>query len=279
MPLRLAAAAGLLAALALASPAQAQPYWDEVVLEQPPVNERSHWNVELRIGPYYPGVDDEFRDRGSDERPFETTFGDGPLWLTRVSLDHFFVFPGGQLGITGSVGFLGKKKNAFAVDSEGNIEEEEDVPVRSPGDKTAFRMIPTSLGAVYRATSVDEELGIPFVPYAKASLAYYFWWFEDPSGGIAEAATIGCMNAGEPGAMCEGDRATGGTLGVQASLGIAVRAERLDPSAEASLRNQMGIEHAGFFIEAFWARVDGLGASNKLVLSDATWFGGINFEF
>ncbi|HEU5055285.1 MAG TPA: hypothetical protein VFU21_02115, partial [Kofleriaceae bacterium] len=71
----------------------------------------------------------------------------------------------------------------------------------------------------------------------------------------------------------------GGSLGWQATAGIAVRAERIDPDAEQSLRNELGIEHAGLVIEATHARVDGFGSDRKLSVGDTTWFGGINFEF
>lgn len=62
-------------------------------------------------------------------------------------------------------------------------------------------------------------------------------------------------------------------------MGLAVRAERIDPDAETSLRTELGIEHAGFFAELTYANVDGFGSGDKLVVGDLTWFGGINFEF
>jgi hypothetical protein len=278
--LKLASATGVLLLLGLAGSASAQPYWDDVNDEVERQEERSYWNFETRMGPYVPSVDDEFRDSGSSARPFETTFGKGPFLMTQLSLDRFFLFPEGQLGVTASIGFMGKKKNAFQVDGNGNVVLDEDGdPVRSPGDKTAFRLMPTSIGAVYRATILDDQFGIPLVPYGKAGIAYYLWWITDPSGGIAEAPTPDCMDAGEPGSKCTGSRARGGSFGLQASLGLAIRAERIDPDAAFALRNEMGIEHAGFFAEVSWAQVDGFGADNKLSVGDATWYGGINFEF
>jgi hypothetical protein len=45
------------------------------------------------------------------------------------------------------------------------------------------------------------------------------------------------------------------------------------------LRNETGVEHAGLVFEFTYAKVDGFGASDKLSVGDATFFGGINFEF
>ena len=63
------------------------------------------------------------------------------------------------------------------------------------------------------------------------------------------------------------------------TVGLAIRAERLDPDAEIALRTELGIEHAGFLVELTYAKVDGFGSNDKLAVGDLTWFGGINFEF
>jgi hypothetical protein len=134
-----------------------------------------------------------------------------------------------------------------------------------------------SLGVVYRFTQLDDVFRIPLVPYGRAGLSYYYWWISKPGGGLSEAPTDGCpdVESGD----CEGDRARGGSLGWQATAGLAIRAERIDPGAEMALRNELGIEHAGLVFEFTYAKVDGFGADDKLAVGDATFFGGINFEF
>ncbi len=266
--------------LALSATAHAQPYWDE--LNEPvdfddPV---SHWNVEVKIGLYLPDVDSEFDLSGGAIGPFEEVFGSSANFMTILALDRFFAFPSGQLGITGSIGFNKQNAKAFAIDDMGNVQRDlNGKAVRSSGDVTKFRLFPTSFGVVYRFTRLDEEFGIPIVPYGRASLSYYLWFFSDPSGDFSEAPTSGCMSPGSSGSTCTVNRARGGSLGYQATIGIALRAERLDPAAEVSLRTQMGIEHAGFFVELLAAQVDGFGSDKKLSVGDTTWFGGINFEF
>ena len=46
-----------------------------------------------------------------------------------------------------------------------------------------------------------------------------------------------------------------------------------------SLQNELGVEHAGLFVELVYANVDGFGSDDKLTVGDLTWFGGFNFEF
>ena len=266
--------------LAFGATAHAQPYWDEL---NEPVEEddtTSYWNVEVKFGPYLPDVDTEFDRSGGAMGPFEEMFGSSSNIMTVLVLDRFVLFPSGQLGVTGSIGFNKQYAKAFSLDDSGNVVRDmEGKAVRASGDVTKFRLFPTSIGAVYRFTRLDEEFNIPIVPYARASLAYYLWYFSDPGGGISAAPTPSCMDPGAPGSGCKGNRARGGSLGYQGSIGIALRAERLDPAAEVSLRTQMGIEHAGFFVELQAAQVDGFGSNKKLSVGDTTWFGGINFEF
>jgi hypothetical protein len=164
------------------------------------------------------------------------------------------------------LGFLTKGADAFQVDSAtgGIAMDENGQPIRVDGETTHFRMIPTHLSAIYRLTALDDRWRVPLVPYGRLGLSYYLWWITRPDGSISEA---------------DGEEARGGSLGWQGSVGLAIRAERLDPDAGVNLRNELGIEHAGFFAELTFADVDGFGAGDKLSLGDLTWFGGINFEF
>ena len=74
-------------------------------------------------------------------------------------------------------------------------------------------------------------------------------------------------------------KADGGTLGVQGTLGISMRADFIDPDSTRNLEDEMGVEHVGFFFEGTLASVSGLGMANKLHLGDLTWSAGVNFEF
>src|SRR5690606_12867661 len=125
-------------------------------------------------------------------------------------------------------------------------------------------------GVVYRLTALDERTWIPLVPYARAGLSYYLWWITRPSGEVAEVPTMECPDPGDESLGCDGERALGASLGWQVALGVAIRAERLDPRAADSLRNEMGIAHAGFYAELAYAKVDGFGSAERLRVGDLT---------
>lgn len=269
---------GLVLLFASAQAASAQPWWEsagepvQAEVGAAPV----HWDLEIKFGPYVPAVDSEFALAEGEVGPFEEMFGDGPFLMSGTTLDYYFLYPAGQLGLTGSLGFLTKSARAFQVDENGDVVTNEDgVPIRAPGDSNKFRLIPMSLGVVYRYTQLDDLYHIMVVPYGRVGLSYYYWWVTSPSGGIAQVPTADCPDLDG----CSGNKARGGSLGWQATGGLAVRLERIDSDAEVALRTELGIEHAGFMIEATYAKVDGFGSDKKLSVGDTTWFGGINFEF
>ena len=93
---------------------------------------------------------------------------------------------------------------------------------------------------------------------------YYVWW-----------STI-------DGHLSTDDMVSGSSIGASAGLvgtvGIAIRAERIDESAARAMR-ESGIQHAGFYAELNAGWVDGFGKSTKLDVGDTTWFAGIDLEF
>jgi len=275
-------AAVLVLALGTAS-AHAQGYdpywerWDDQADETAPVV--PHWTMSLQGGPYRPAVDDEFTNLPAGETPpFAAMFGTDDNFFGAVELQRYFLFPYGQLGAYASLGLTSQRANAFQVDANGDVLYDPDTgkPVRAAGNRVIFRLVPTSVGAVYRLTALDDRFHVPVVPYAKLGLSYYIWWVRAPDGSFAEVPTPDCMDltAGD----CHGDRARGATIGWQASIGLALRAERLDPDAARNLREE-GIEHAGFFAELLYAKVDQFGGSHRLHVGDSTWLVGVNFEF
>lgn len=277
-------AAALGAAVAIfgwATPVSAQAgqaaydaYWEDFApVEDALPIQSSKWNFGIKLGPYLPDVDSEFSLADGASGPYAATFGGNAL-MTQFELERFFLFPAGQLGISASIGWMSNSAAAFETCPEmltpdqvcdGNVLLDADGnPARSTGDSTSFRMMPAFLGVVYRLTAIDDQVKIPLVPYGKAGFSYYLWWITAPDGSFARS---------------DGDRALGGSLGVQATLGLALRAERLDKGAAMNLRNDFGIEHAGIYAEVTYAKVDGFGSDKKLAVGDFTWFAGLNFEF
>jgi hypothetical protein len=189
--------------------------------------------------------------------------------LPMLDVDYFLWRGIGQLGVGVSLGYMGKKARAWQA---GSDPMDPDRP-RAEGDHNRFRMFPLALSAVYRFSYLDDEYGIPLVPYARAGLAYYIWWITAPNGDFAKSC-VG-PNTSED---CARTTAAGASLGFVGSIGLALRAERVDESAARSMR-ESGIEHAGFYAEYSLGKVDGFGSDKKLSLGDATWFAGVDFEF
>jgi hypothetical protein len=274
---RLVAAATTVALVALApAPAHAQtPYWEQNEFaspeaELPPSDPmRVHWHAGLRLGPYVPGIDAQLAmPVGKFAGPYEQMFG-GYSILPMVDVDYFLWRGFGQLGAGVSAGYMGKKAHAWLAGSDPMDPNR----MRAAGDENKFRMVPLSLSAVYRLSVLDDEYGIPLVPYARGGLAYYVWWVTAPSGDFAKSC-VG-PNTTDP---CTKTTAAGASLGVVGSIGLAIRAERIDEAAARSMR-ESGIEHAGFYAEYSVGKVDGFGSDKKLSVGDATWFAGVDFEF
>jgi hypothetical protein len=283
--------AAALAALALIGgprPAAAQPYLDSSSDEalDPFGPGAVSWNVDLKIGPYLPAIDSRYTpppgamNTFEKQGPFRAMFGDGPFILTQLTVDRFFLRSFGLLGLTASAGYLATAANAFEVDDAGKIvPTSTGKPSRSTSDRTGFRMLPTSIGAVYRFSVLDDYYGIPLVPYGRIGLSYAMWWVTQPSGALARSPTAACPMPGAEGSTCKGEKARGGSLGWQWTVGLSFRAERLDTDAASSLHNELGIAHAGFFAELTRADIDGFGDEKKLPLGDLSWAAGMNFEF
>jgi hypothetical protein len=260
----------LAAALAFLIPsiASAQgptPYWDE---ESQAVDQETEglvkWHVGIRIGPYTPNIDDQL---GMDPGPYEQMFG-GSQWLPMLDVDRILWRGFGQLGIGGSIGYMQKTANAWL---DGSSPDDPMRP-RSPGNENTFRLMPLVLSGVYRFTWLDDEFGIPIVPYVRGGIGYYLWWITT-NGDTSETCFDGTTNPD-----CDADKAIGASFGIVGSVGLAIRAERIDKAAANSMRAS-GIQHAGFYVEWSVGKVDGFRPETKLSVGDSTWFAGANFEF
>ncbi|CAN5912988.1 hypothetical protein BH11MYX2_BH11MYX2_25500 [soil metagenome] len=264
-------AAGLLV-FGLATPAHAQaPYWasDDNTSSSEAIylgDNIVKWNIGLRLGPYTPQIDSQLGANGTG--PYKQMFG-GYRVIPMLDIDRIVWSGFGQLGFGGSIGYMQKTAHAF---TEGSSPDDVN-RMRTPGNSNTFRLLPLQATAVYRFTVLDDLYGIPVVPYLRGGLAYYLWMVRT-NGSTSKA----CIGGGETSTCDGGEKALGATLGVTGAIGIAFRAERIDSSTALSMR-QSGLEHAGFYAELNFAKVDGFGSDSKLSVGDNTWFVGANFEF
>jgi len=267
---------GALAVILLSSSiASAQsPYWDDSRSGNnddsfADAKEDVRWHTGIRLGPYVPAIDSQV---GKSPGPFEEMFGSSKSWMPMLDVDYIFWHDVGQLGIGVSFGYMSKTAHAWAVctpDDPSCIDTPGDPHrTRSKGDENSFHLLPMELAVSYRFTYLDDEYGIPVVPYGRGGLGYYIWWSDGPNGDASVAMTPSGTST----------TAKGASLGAIGAVGLAVRAERIDSDAARSMRDS-GIEHAGFYAELHDAWVNGFGNSKKLSVGDLTWFAGVDFEF
>jgi len=240
--------------------------------------------VELKFGPYSPNID---ASQGVHGTPFADLFPPDPgktrppgKLLTQVEFDYQFLRRSwGNFAIGNTAGYYRRTTHSFAYVTDpttgspttactsgatGNC-------VRS-GDTTALNIVPLSILAVYRFDYLARRWKIPFVPYVKVGLAYYIWWIENGGGFLSIAQYT------PPGATSS-QGGWGGTFGWVAEPGGAFLLDVLDPSAAKIIDAELGINHTYLFCEFHYADVTGLGAPNKMNLSDTTLNAGIAFEF
>jgi hypothetical protein len=274
--IRWARLVGLVGLVAGTPTAAAQQHWDDVregaVATPPP----SRWTLEVKLGPYRPAIDEAFALPEGAQGPFAFVYGDDAMLLPVVALDRYFLYPAGQLGVTASLGYTYRTASGFDLDADGNLQlDDEGNPLRYEGYRTVFRLYPMTAGAVYRFTWLDERLGVPLVPYAKAGVAYYAWRFLRPEDTVERVAEDPLCTP----TRCLANRSRGATWGWVATAGIALRTDRIDPVPGERLAREFGIEHTGLFFEVSEAVIDGLGGTAKLRLSDRIWSAGISFDF
>ena len=288
VPRRLAFAGAALALLvpSLARADEWSPYWDEQGSSETSLadEERVKWHAGVRIGPYTPEIDAQAGINAmSGMGPYQAMFGnyylDGKAhdahvyqWLPMLDVDRVLWRGFGQLAVGGSLGYMQKSAYAYQEGCDGCDANNPQRP-RTKAGRNTFRLIPLALEATYRLSILDDDYGIPVVPYVRGGLAYDVWWLKGPDGSIASVCKDGSMDDD-----CPKNKALGASLGVTGSVGVAIRAERIDPNS-SRLMKQSGIYHAGFYGELSFARVDGFGSAKKLSVGDKTWFAGVDFEF
>ncbi len=267
------------------------PYWEDPSSsrseDHDPFDDQVKWRAGIKLGPYTPAIDDQLgTNMTTGVGPYAAMFGnfytddnaDGVpeghdrhvyQYLPTLDVERVIWSGSGQVLLGGSLGYMQKKGFAYQDGSSAN----EVFRLRSRASSNTFRLIPFALTASYRLTQLDDLWGIPVVPYLRGGLAYYVWWMKGPSGNLSKICTDGTEDSD-----CDSNKAYGGSLGFQGSLGMSIRAERIDKDASRSMK-QSGIYHAGFYVEVMAAIVNGFGSDTKLSVGDKTWFAGFDFEF
>jgi len=215
-----------------------------------------NFGFEVRGGPYYAGVDDEFDGSAT---PFADSFGDHSRLRIGFEVDwQALHLPFGSLGV-GLAPSLVRYVGTARFEGSGEKSSEE----------TTLIVMPIVAVAVVRFDFAIREWQIPLAPYAKIGFATYLWFAEDGDG-----------TARADGADGEADAVLGSgrTHGLELSGGIALLLDFLEPNAARKLDSNAGVNHSYLFAELLWANVDGFGAQGVMNLGDTTWNMGLLLE-
>lgn len=234
-----------------------------------PPGSRQRFEAEFKIGPYLPDVDSNYDGPGLG--PYSTIFGptdalgnaDGEAKvgvMPAFAFEYQFIYFGGPFGVGAQLAFFRDTAKALlAAPVPGES-------VRSEADRVRFAMVPLVAFVGYRFELLaDRFRWVPLVPYAKAGLAYTFWWTRDGSGDISRDSM--------------GRKGRGGVLGWQLNAGGMLRLDFIEPGTAKKLDQTTGINHTYVFGELQLSRVNNFGVGNSIALGDTTWFAGLAIEF
>jgi hypothetical protein len=230
----------------IASTVAGAPAWaaEDMAAAPASVSPRA-WNLELRFGPYRPDIDSEFADRGERARPFQQVFSSSRRLMMQVEIDRHLSHRAGTWAAGFGIGYY--KATAAALSAD----------LQSPsGDQTGLRLIPLSVGLVYRADVLRQRWRSPLVPYAKAGFDCALWQMSDTS-----QADI-----------------NGRTLGWHVAAGFTLDLGPIDPDAAGALDRESGVNQMALFVEAARYSLDNFGSGSALRVGDTTWFAGLMLE-
>lgn len=205
--------------------------------------------LEFKLGPYMPGIDEEFDGDG----PYQEFFDNRSMLYGEAGV-YYHMWQGvGKLSVGINAGY-GRVSGA-AVDGNGEVIDSQ--------ERGAFRIIPLRSSVTYRYDYSAHNHGIPFVPFVKAGLNYYLWRALDPGGDTSQV---------------EDFAGSGGTMGWHATLGLNFHLDFLDPRSSAAFGMNWGIENSYLFVDYTFSRV-GVFSDDGFNLSDNHWSAGLAFEF
>ncbi|MDB5213594.1 MAG: hypothetical protein JWO86_1521 [Myxococcaceae bacterium] len=216
-----------------------------------PFRSPQNFQLELRLGPYLPQIDDDPNLHG--QTPFAKNFGSNPRVAVGLEFDwQMFRIPGvGTIGPGFSVAYVTMGRDVTTVSG------------RTSGDSTSLSIYPMTAVAVLRADVFWRDMGIPLVPYGKAGLGLGLWRASNANGT----------------AVADNVSGKGASWGTAFALGVSFALDSIDKGASRNMDNSTGINNTYVFLEASWLALNGLAQSNALHVGTNTWFAGLAFEF
>ncbi len=203
--------------------------------------------VEIKLGGYKPRIDTE---EGLTGQPYRDTFGDASMLLFELELQRYFYQGIGSAGLGFSAGYAEKYADTLT-------ENDEIAP-----EKTALKVVPLQLKALYKFDYAAFRWRVPVVPYGKLGLIYTPWWITkgDDTQELSERS------------------GKGGRWGYGVTLGASFLLDVLEPRLARDFDSDLGVNHSYFFAEWTYAEVNNFGGSG-LVLSSRHWMFGLALDY
>jgi hypothetical protein len=230
-------------------------------------HEPASWGLELRLNSYRPYFGDQVipnTDR-TERNYFAKYFGKEKPMLVAVEIDRYFSPFVGLLGVYARFGhwkITGKSRVCHdAAGATIDCTPETVFDSTAGNTVTAMEAVPLSVGVAYRFDWFFKKWGVPAIPYGKAAVDYYLWWFQ---------------SAGKTAVFRTGKDAKGGTAGVEAAGGLALNLDWIDP--HGSNQNAVFLNSA-LFIEYNRTWADGFGDKAKPDMSATQLTFGLTFDF
>lgn len=216
-----------------------------------PFRSAQNFELELRLSPYYPQVDDDPNLNG--QKPFDKNFGSKARVLIGLELDwQIYRIPFlGTIGPGVGVGYVGMSRDVTTKSG------------RQSADQTSLSIYPFFAVAVLRADTFWRNSGIPLVPYGKAGLGLGLWRASNAAGT----------------AVTDNVSGKGASWGTSFALGVSFALDAIDKGASRNMDNSTGINNTYVFIEQSWMTLNGIGQKNALHVGSNTWVAGLAFEF
>jgi hypothetical protein len=262
-----AASALILAVAGISRPALAQGIDDLGTYGFDPAHAESPQNmaVELRVGRYYPGIDDEFAgdathlEPGSSEEfagpatPFQKSFGKKMRWIVGFELDwQVLRIPYvGTLGPGVGLGYTTMSGKVFLDD--GKLADE----------TTKLSILPAYLVAVLRIDTLTRYTPVPLAFYGKAGLSGAYWWTRDDRG-VTHAE--------------DGSRGDGTSYGYHVALGGMLQLDVFDRGRARDMDSTLGINHSYLFAEWYKSSLNGFNSGSQMQVGSSSWTAGIALE-
>jgi hypothetical protein len=245
------------------------------------------WVLELRFGPYLPGIDSEFESKNGVKAatPFADIFsldcsksaqGQAaptgsvtPRFSFGVELDYLAV----RIPFVGAIGpGVGWSYTAFS-----NYMQETQHPGVCASEETTLTIMPMHASVVLRADELMRRTGIPIVPYGKFGVGMAYWRSSDDSGTEKVCGTKAAPTA----CAATTDTAIASGIGITPSLHFALGAmlalNFLEPMTAARLDESTGVHHAYLFGEYYNEKTTL--ATNVLHVGASSWVGGLAVDF